>query len=183
MGKIKFYGLEEFIMELIFRGGLSSRQVSERALLEKGIRLSHTTIEVFKKNMLKHAREYFKNDEEYAKKLGEMQINSMELMLDTLSEIQAKIDGSRDNPKMWPIHSAYLDKSIKMLYIILKKNKEIGPDIQVTKTTNVMNVINAIQDRITELIDYLLNKGVSLEQFPPEYQEMYKKAKGMHAYA
>ena len=80
-------------------------------------------------------------------------------------------------------HVSYLDKNLKLLFILLKKNKEIGPDIQINKTMNVMNINNAIQDRIAELIEYLIANGVSLEQFPPEYQEMYKKAKGMYAYA
>ena len=183
MGKIKFYGLEEFVMEKLYKEGMNSRQISERVLLEKGIKLSHSTVEVFRKDMLKHARKYFESDEEYKNKLAGMQIDSLEMIYDNLMEIQEKLDEFRDDPKKWQAHSTYLDKSLKLLYIVLKKNKEIGPDIQVNKTTNVMNITNAFQGRVMELIDYILSHGGSLEMLPSEWQEVYKKAKGMYAYA
>ena len=196
-GKIKYYGLEEYVMEKLFRDRMSSRKIRELLILEKGIALNHTTIEAFKKDMIKHARKYFEEDDEYRRKVAEMQVNTMEMIYDLAMDIKEKIDEYRDyeepifnkegnqigSKKDWMAHVSYLDKNLKLLFILLKKNKEIGPDIQVNKTMNVMNINNAIQDRIAELMGYLIANGVSLEQFPPEYQEMYKKAKGMYAYA
>lgn len=182
-GKIKFYGAEQFVMELLFRDNLSARVISEKLLLERGLKISADTIYKFRKDMLRYARDY-KLDDNYGERVKKLQVDSTELMYNTLIEIEEKLEQFRDNPKFWQAHSAYLDKALKMLYIVLKKNKEIGPEVEVTKTVNVMNITSAVQGRITELVDYLINSlGIKLEQLPPEYQEMYRKSKGMYAYS
>ena len=196
-GKIKYYGLEEYVLDQLFWDRLSSRKIRELLILEKGIALNHTTIEAFKKDMIKHARKYFEEDDEYRKKVAEMQVNTMEMIYDLAMDIKEKIDEYRDyeepifdkegnqigSKKDWMAHVSYLDKNLKLLFILLKKNKEIGPDIQVNKTMNVMNITNAFKDRVVEVVDYAILHGGSIEMFPPEVQEMYKKSKGMYAYA
>lgn len=66
--------------------------------------------------------------------------------------------------------------------MVLKRAKEIGPDVQMIKNTmNIVNTKEAIQDRIMALIGHLVENGVGLDKFPQEYQELYKRMKGIYA--
>ena len=192
--KIAFHKLDEYIMEKLFKDGLSSRKIAELAWLEKGVKISYGSIETFKKEALRNVRETLAGGkEEYKQKLAEAWLDTVENLVEMAMEIKMKLDEFRDYEwtdengnvrKDWQAHSRYLELGLKHLHLLLKRSKEIGPDIQtIRQTINIADPMNAIKDRVISLMAHLLNNGVGFEKFPEEWQDLYKRLKGQYAQA
>ena len=197
--KIAFHKLDEWIMEKLFKESLSPRKVEELLWLEKSVKISYGSIATFKKEALRNVRETLSGGkEEYRQKLAEIWLDTLENLVEMAVEIKMKLDEFRDYnveerdengevvavKKDWQAHSRYLELGLKHLHLLLKRSKEIGPDIQTIRNTiNIADPMTAIKDRVVSLMEHLLNNGVPLEKFPEEWQDLYKRLKGKYAQA
>lgn len=176
LSKIEFYDLGERIIKMLFGDEPISAYKVSKILKEEGYDISPASIYAFREMTIRTSKELLLKKPQYREKLAETFLDTVENLAYALAEIKAKIEEFKDR-KDWKAQATFLGLLLQELNLLLKRAGEIRPT-QIIKEVNIIQINQAIQLQIAELID----KGdIPLKHCSEKIKKFYKNAKKIRA--
>lgn len=175
--KIEFFGIEEEVIDMIFKENLTYKEICDRLKKDHNIILTEGSISNFKKFVMESTKGFLEDNKEYREELAKKLLDTTELLVFSLLKIRKKIEDF-DEPTKWKQQSIYLNLALQEAHLLLKRAGEIQSAKTVIQKQEITNIqINqAIQ---MELIRWIDEGKIPLEYCAPEIKEFYRKAKAM----
>jgi len=174
ISKIEYYGLGERIAKMLFGTPPKTYVQISEILLSEGIDIKKSSIAKFKKELLETTDEYLMQKSEYRERLAKTYLNTIDNLVYAMNEIKDKIELHR-NDEEYKAHAEYTKMLLGEISMLLKRAGEIKPT-QIIKEQNVIEINQAIQIQISDLID---DGDIPLDACSKKIQNWYRKHKKM----
>lgn len=184
--KIDFHELGPEIIDMIWRERINHSAICERIYEKYGVKLSPTSISMYKKLTLNNASDMVARDPDYKKKLEETFLDTTEGLAYAMKSIQEKLvefgdhmvpDKEGTMVKDYKAHATYMALLLKELELLLRRSNEIA---SITNIDNSQTVVNNIQinSLVQEQIVQLVDEGqIPLEHCGPIVKEFVEKVR------
>lgn len=176
MSKIDFYGLGEKVIKMMFgERPMTMNEISDK-LKADGYDISPSTIRVFKDSVMNSTSEILLKKPKLREEYAEKYLDTLRNLLETMEDLNEKIEQYKDDED-WKAHATYMKEKLELISMLLKRAGEIKP-MQVIKEMNVIEINQAIQIQLADLID---SGDIPLESCSERIKKIYINAKKMKA--
>lgn len=173
MKKIEFHGLDDRVFNDLFGEKPKSYTKISEELKADGYEISTTTIHNYKETLIKDGKEFLMKKPKIRQDMGEKLIDVVEESITLLEKLKDKIEQFDDRDD-WKAQLGYINALLNTLNLLMKRWAILNPVKVVNQEFNVIQLNQAIQLQISDLID---SGDIDFESCSTKIQNWHKKNK------